>query len=309
MKRKIKIILVFLILILVSFPLWRAINFLEKVLENFFYSQIGKPYEEIIVVEIPKRPPLETDAKSAISVRVNPDGKERILASKNPDEIFPIASLTKLMTALIVFENPEVYDFSQTAIISQKAASQENVPIYGNLNGGEKRKIEELLDLMLIYSSNDAAWALAEIFPSTIEKDSVQNFVEKMNQKSEELNLKNTYFINPTGLEETSGEFNHSSVRDLVKLAKYIKENYPKIFEISLKKGPYLIENGIFNLILPENVKILGGKTGYTEVAGGCLLLVLQNENGSLFYNVILGAPNVKGRTEEMQKLINSFIK
>ena len=294
-------------LIGLSLPfLFFALNISKDCLENYFYAQISQPLEKIVFAEFP--PPkqkLDLQVKAAISARMDENGTEKIIFRKNIDQPFPIASLTKLMTAVIVLEN---YDLENGSItISEVAANQENVPNYGNLdkNVGEKFSTGQLLDLLLIYSSNDAAWALSEAIKT-------ENCVEKMNQKASQLGLENTHFANPTGLDPenlyyhppTQNYFNYSTAEDLIKLAQYILKNLPLIFEITLKKGPYPIENGFSDLILSENQKETGWKTGYTEEAGGCALLVLGDENKKII-NVILGAESPEARIKEMQKLID----
>jgi len=292
---------------LLSLPFWLGMNFLQENLEKFFYAQIGQPFKEMVFVQFPegaRKPKLELEAKSAISLKVN-GAKEKVIFQKNPEENLPIASLTKLMTAVVVLED-ENYDLENTWItISQTAANQKDVPIYGNLKAGEGFNLKQLLDLALIYSSNDSAFALSEVI-------GVENFVEKMNQKTGELELENTNFVNPTGLDPENlyyhlpnqEYFNYSTVKDLAKLSQYISESHPLIFEISLEKGLYLVRNGLSDLSLPESLILIGGKTGYTDEAGGCFLVVLQDENGSLFFNLILGTEKEK-RTGEMQKLID----
>jgi D-alanyl-D-alanine carboxypeptidase (penicillin-binding protein 5/6) len=277
------------------------INFSQIKLENLLAAQITKPLEEISFVkfERPKKPPLEIEAKSAISLRLNPKKKEkeRVLFSKNGNEILPIASLTKLMTALIVLENPESYPFEKEIKISKEAASKENVPEYGNLKPGEKKKIKELLELMLYFSSNDAAYALAE-------QIGVENFVAKMNEKAKEIGLKNTHFSNPTGLDpenlkwslENKEYFNYSTANEIISLGKYILENYPLIFEFSNRKN---------KIQLLENQNLVGMKTGYTDEAGGCIFLIFSNDNGDYFLNVILGAKSKEERFLQMQKLVD----
>ena len=283
-----------------------GVNIFQKNLENYFTSQISQPLQGLSFVKIPPpKPKLELRAKAAISVKIDNGGKEKVLFKKDDEQLLPIASLTKLMTALIVLEN-ENYDLKNTGItISKNAANQINVPNYGNLNPGEKLNIEQLLDLMLVYSSNDAAWALSELIGT-------ENFVKKMNQKAEELGLENTYFVNPTGLDPenfyyhppTRIYFNYSTARDLLELTRYILKNQPLIFEIALKKGPYPVENGFSDLILPKNQTAIGWKTGYTDEAGGCAILVLREEN-KIIINVILGTESQEARIREMQKLIN----
>jgi len=159
---------------------------------------------------------------------------------------------------------------------------------------------------MLIYSSNDAAWAFSEVIGPDY-------FVEEMNQKANDLGLTNTHFVNPTGLDPNDLHydpdpailhyFNYSSVKDLTKLAQYILKERPLIFELSRQKHLYLLQDGIFDLFLTQEV--VGGKTGYTDEAGGCILFVFKDGKGNLFLNVILGTPSFRARVEEMQKLID----
>ena len=294
---------------LVSLPLWWTVNIFQNNLENVFYANISQPLENMFFVEMPaknERPKLDLEVKSALSLKINKFGRKKVFFRKKTEDVLPIASLTKLMTALIVIEDPENYTFSKTVIISQRATNQENVPIYGNLEKGDSFTTENLLSLMLVYSSNDAAWALSEVIGNN-------NFVEKMNQKAQDLGLNNTYFVNPTGLEPQDLNYNsiiinhvnRSTAQDLLSLAQYILENHPLILSISLEQGPYAIQNGFSSLSLPNNVKVLGGKTGYTNEAGGCILLVLIDQKESIFVDILLAAPSPQQRIVELQKLIN----
>lgn len=291
--------IVFLLLILVI-PLWWGISFSKKKVENFFYAQISQPLESIESINIPlkqekKQPELKVE--SAISIRISKTGREKTLLTDNFKRAMPIASLTKLMTALIILENTSL---SEVITVSQAAALQDDVPIHGNLKGGEPLSVEQLLDLMLIYSSNDAAFAISEVIGE-------EEFVEKMNEKAKFLGLKDTYFTNSTGLDPKDSEEipNYSTVRELYTLSKYILENHPLIFDISLKKGPYPTTNGVSDLFLPYNQKLIGGKTGYTKKAGGCMLVVFENEKENYFINIILGTDSPIDRIQEMQRIIN----
>jgi D-alanyl-D-alanine carboxypeptidase (penicillin-binding protein 5/6) len=205
-------------------------------------------------------------------------------------------------------ENPKDYNFSKSITISEDAANQGNTSNYGNLDNyrGEKFTVEQLLDLMLIYSSNDAAWALAEVIGGP-------NFVKKMNQKADNLGLQNTHFVNPHGLDPkdidytpaTFKDFNYSTAKDLIKISQYILKEHPLIFEITKKEPIYSNENGIHDLFLPNKNEIIGGKTGYTKNAGGCILFIFKNKQGDVFINVILGTDSEEARIKEMQKLID----
>lgn len=285
---------------LTLFSFW-GISILQHGMEKYFYAQITQPFQNLVVVEladIPERSKPDLEVESAISLKIGKTGKQKIIFRKNSEKALPMASLTKLMTALIVIENN--YDLSESIIVSDNAAGQYNVPIYGNLKKGQSVTTEELLQLMLYYSSNDAAFALAEMI-------GLDSFIEKMNKKAEMLGLEDTYFINSTGLDPEDPDLipNYSTASDLIILSKYILNNYPFLFEISLENGPYSTENGILSLNVLDNQIIIGGKTGYTEKAGACMLLIFSDEKENYFINLILGAESPQKRIEEMQKLIN----
>lgn len=266
----------FFIAFFVSFFGVFVLNAFQQNLESAFYAQISQPFQQIYEVKIPEKPKLDLKVKAAILVKINETGRQKVLFEKNADQILPIASLTKLMTAVIILEHQENYGSSQ----------------------------EDLLNRMLIQSDNKVAQALAEVIGET-------KFVDLMNEKAKNLGLEKTNFVNPTGLDPedpenlkyssaTQDNFNHSTAKDLVKLTQYILKEQPLIFEISSQGS---IKNGIFDLFLIQ--EIIGGKTGYTDEAGGCILFVFKNEDGNFLINVILGAPSPSARIEEMQKLID----
>lgn len=347
MTKNIKLLLMVL---LINFAGWWFFNLLNLNLEEIFYwREIGQN-PEIFMAQINIEPKLEKilaqeeiktelqieiQAESAISVFINPKGEEKIIFEKNSALIRPIASLTKLMTALIAQKN---YKPDQSFYISQQAVNQEGDK--GNLKVGEKIYLRELLHSMLIESSNDAAWAIAEGEETPVEPASQSQqklngneyeietstepqkeeiaplaenylkFVELMNSEAEKLTMKNTYFANPTGL----GEFdNYSTAQDLVKLVRYIIENEPQIFFISRKQS-YEVLNayGNFHHFIAENTNkllyetsgIIGSKTGYTDEAGGCMILVLENEQGGYFINIILGTISAEERFVSMKKIM-----
>ena len=332
MSKKVKLFLVCLIL---SLFFWWGVNILEKGLEDFFYTRELEKQPSILQAQIssvafsknqPVRkeevPDLNISAKSAISVFVDSQGKESVLFQKNESEKLPIASLTKLMTALVALD---IYELSDKVKISKEAIEQEGEEV--GLKVGEILSVNELLHIMLIESSNDAAYALATRAPARGEDEPLgsaptraparggermreEGFVDLMNLEAEHnvgLNPETTHFINSTGLDprDASQETNYSTARDLAKLAKYLLQYKPEILKILSQK-----ENGTFhyhlentNELLGEIEGIIGGKTGYTKRAGGCLLLILKGPRKDTFLiNVILGS---KDRFEEMKQLIN----
>jgi D-alanyl-D-alanine carboxypeptidase (penicillin-binding protein 5/6) len=305
----------FIITFLISLPFWVGISAFQKTVENFFYSQTikGTPYLPLaanvsrISLNEPKVPaPAEPQisAKSAILVKITPlseanrQNNERIVFKKNEKEKMAIASLTKLMTGLIA---SEFYQPNLKTNISEKAISQPETT--GFLKTGERLKIKDLLYSALIESSNDAAFALAEIIEE-------QSFVDLMNLKTKDIGLQNTHFFNASGIDKGTFDTNYSTVEDLVKLTKYIWLNKPLILEIlSNKEYPLYLENGKLhhiiyntNALLGENPNIISGKTGYTPKAGGCLLLLFEEKKTKNYYTAIV--LNSQNKFEDMKKLI-----
>lgn len=232
----------------------------------------------------------EVNAESAISVESNFFSTDKIIFKKDSDKKLPIASLTKLMTAVIVLDN---YNLSDNIVVDKFADSQD--PMKLDVKLGDKMPVESFLEIMLIESSNKSAYALSEKIGET-------KFVGLMNEKAKELGLQDTSFADPTGLSPND----ISSADDLTKLAEYILKNYPKIGDISRKKELYVygfgnVENT--DELLGEIPEIVCSKTGFTDAAKGCLLLVTNNpKNNDYIISVILGADD---RFSEMEKIIN----
>jgi D-alanyl-D-alanine carboxypeptidase len=250
----------------------------QKKLEELFFDFINAPLKDIPKVEIKEREKPEIKADAVFSLLILNSGKEKVLFKKNENEILPIASLSKLVTAFVVFE--EIPD------ISEKIEFK-----------GKKVSFKELLEKMLYFSDNDIAEFFAEKFGK-------ENFIEKMENLVKRISLSNTHFSNPTGLDpenltfssSTKDSFNYSTAKEMAILAKYILKERPQIFELTNKDLKFDL--------LPGQ-KIIGSKTGYTKEAGGCLLLVISDEKGNYLINVIFGARDKDKRFEEMQKLIN----
>lgn len=303
----------FLISLILSLPFWWGINILAANLDDFFYyreltvnpkiltaqaSQLA--FEENIrnlkPVRQAKTPSLIVNSKATISLLVNSQGEERTLFNKAIDQPLPIASLTKLMTALVVLKN---YDLAQEIKISKEAVSQEEN--LGQLNVGEILSVEQLLYPLLMESSNDAAFALANDYDGMNKKA----FVALMNSEAQKLDLKNTHFINVTGLDpEDSTETNYSSAYDLTVLTQELLKTSLIRQILSTVKinlyGPELVNSNGFLGKIPG---VIGGKTGYTEKALGSFLLVLEApQDNQYLINVVLGADD---RFGEMEKLIN----
>jgi D-alanyl-D-alanine carboxypeptidase len=215
-----------------------------------------------------------------------------IYYSKNIDEKRYIASLTKLMTALVVLRQ---YDIDEEVEVKKDWYQEDFVGWSIELDKGDKISVEKLLKAMLISSYNDASYILAEHM-----EGGVEGFVEKMNSFSTKLGLENSEFNNPSGLDDNGG--NLSSVRDLFKLATIISkdETIMGILKQSYADLQWDIgEERIFttNALLGKN-GIVGGKTGYTEDAGECYLAITEDND----VIIILGSEE---RFDDAEKLLN----
>lgn len=236
-------------------------------------------------------------AKAAFFVETQ-SGK--VLYQKNENEKLPIASLNKIMTAILVMEN---FKLSDTFTVSERAASME--PDKMLLIAGEKLTTEELLYGIFLVSANDAAEVIAENltgrreeFNSSEESRSTQRaeFIALMNLKAKQLGMSNTYFLNPTGLEEDN-KSQYSTAFDVALMSRYAINKWSELLKISSKDYIYLpktethqdydMYSGI-NL-LTTYPGVLGFKTGFTPQAGLTLVTVARKGDKQVL-GVILGS-------------------
>ncbi|MEW5907651.1 MAG: serine hydrolase [Patescibacteria group bacterium] len=232
---------------------------------------------------------LNLKAKAVYVFDIN---KDEEIFEYNADSQLPLASLTKIMTALIALENIPADQYIE---ILQKAILEEGD---NGFSVGEKFKALDLIDAMLISSSNDAAAAIALSF-----KDN--KFLSLMNEKSKKIGLNQTIFLNPTGLDmskDIAGAY--GSAKDVAQLLKYTLENHPKLLKRT--SDPELIINShTFRNTdrLVENIPgIIASKTGFSDLAGGNLVVVADISLGHTLIFVVLGSTE-EGRFEDMEKL------
>lgn len=222
---------------------------------------------------------------------------QRVLASKKADERVEPASITKLMTAYVIYKEMEKGNVSEkdSVLISEKAYRMKGSRMF--IEVGKKVPLKRLMSGLIIQSGNDAAIALAEHVAGT-----EAAFVEKMNSAAEKLKLVNTHFVNATGW--PNGE-HYSTANDLAKLAQTVISKYPKHYELyKVKEYGY---NGIQqynrNKLLWLDPTVDGVKTGHTDSAGFCLV-ASANRNGMRLISVVLGAKNIKNRADASQQLL-----
>lgn len=233
-----------------------------------------------------------------------------ILAERNADAPRKIASITKVMTYLLVKEAIACGKITLDTEfpISEHAASTFGSSAY--LTAGEKLTVSDLLDAMMIISANDAASALAEGLCG-----SEDAFAKKMEEKARELGFSHIHFVNASGLpmDETEDE-NEATTKDLWRLAREVITRHPEILEYRNRRS--FIHN---NLEIGSTMKLYGVypgvdglKTGYTEFAGCCLLTSVnmkeasgRNEDDYRLIVVVMGTKNEAARTERTVELID----
>lgn len=242
---------------------------------------------------------LAKNAKSAILVETSTGN---ILYEKNKDEKLSVASLTKMMSQLLILEEIEKgnLNWDEKIKASANAAGYGGTQIY--LEPGEVMTARDLMKGISMASANDATVALAERIAGTEAK-----FVEMMNNKAKELGLKNTNFVNPTGLDEDN---HYSSSYDLAKIAIELMK-HEEIFKFSSLYEDYLRQDTQNKFWLVNTNKLVrlyegcdGLKTGFTDNAGYTMAVTAKRNNMRLIA-VVLGEEVSKIRNKETQELLD----
>lgn len=247
----------------------------------------------------------QISAKAALVYELS---EEKIIFARAPKEKLPVASLVKITTAIIALENMninDVYTVSNTAVLVGENSM--------GLTVGERLSLEELLYGLMLVSGNDAAEVIAENFPARLaaRQGGKEAFVRAMNDKARSLGLVDTYFINPTGLEEDQ-KSEYSTVYDLLVMTRHAL-GIPKFAEIVGTYEhiiPYTKDHKAFFLYNDTNLLtsypgVKGVKPGYTPKAGLCLVTYAEN-GGRKIIGVVLGS---ESRREEMRSLLDYSFK
>lgn len=240
---------------------------------------------------------LEVSAKSALVYDLT---TKEILYSKNPNTKLPMASLTKIMTAIVALENKKT---DNRYIVSKNDLIGENVM---GLEEGEILNLEELLYGLILNSGNDSAEVLANNF-----EGGRNAFINAMNKKASALGLKDTNFTNPTGLEGDGNQY--TTAHDLLVISKYAISRFPNMTKITstfdynipstATHKAYYLENETNLISSYPGVK--GIKNGYTPEAGLCLVTFLSYQ-GHEIIGILLNSSN---RREEMKELLDAALK
>lgn len=242
---------------------------------------------------------LASKATSAIMIEASTG---EVLFQKNADEKLPPASMTKMMSMLLIMEEIEKGNlkWDEEIITSERASSMGGSQIF--LETGEKMKVVDMLKGISIASGNDATVAMAERIAGSEEA-----FVKMMNQKAKELGLKNTNFSNATGLDISN---HYSSARDMSLIAKQLVK-HEKILEFTGTYEEYLRKDSDNPFWLVNTNKLVryysgvdGLKTGFTNEAGYCLTATAKRDNMRLI-TVVMNEPSPEVRSSETAKMLD----
>jgi D-alanyl-D-alanine carboxypeptidase (penicillin-binding protein 5/6) len=252
--------------------------------------------------QTPSPQPPDIAAKSYILIDMT---SQQVLAERDADAPHDPASLTKLMTAYVVFTalHDRKITLDQRMAVSVRAWDERKADSSLMFIDPKMRPtVDELLKGMIVQSGNDASVALAEGVSGSVEA-----FVALMNRQAQDWGLKNTAFKNVTGLTEVG---HRSSARDMAVIAQHIIRDDPEFFPY------YAMRDFTFNRIRQDNRNLLlrrdptvdGMKTGFTDAAGYCLVATAQRDfpNGKRrLLSVVMGADSIQARANESQKLLN----
>jgi serine-type D-Ala-D-Ala carboxypeptidase (penicillin-binding protein 5/6) len=273
--------------------------FYNQKLSEPLTSPLVGPTEASVNQWVPKVLAVSTTAgpqitgKSAFFIEANSGD---VLYAKDHEEKLPIASLTKVMTALIAVERKTS---DAKYLVSREASEMEPDKMF--LIAGESLSLKELLYGLFLLSANDAAEVIAQGTTTSRE-----DFLNLMNEKAKELGMKNTKFVNPTGLDEDSGS-SYSTAYDLAILTRYFIKNYPWITEISA--APYVEiqatqthrDYQLYNAInlITTYPGVVGFKIGYTPEAGFTIITLAKKGNRQII-GVLLNSDNRRDETKQL---------
>lgn len=239
---------------------------------------------------------LAPDVKSAILMEASTG---TVLYEQNADEHLPIASVTKIMTMLLIMERVS----GGTLSLDEMVTVSENAQSYGGstmfLEAGEQLSVYDMMKGIAVASANDGCVAMAEHIAG-----SEASFVEMMNKRAAELSMENTVFLNTNGL-DADGQY--STARDVAIMSRELIKHekvfeFTKIWTDSLRDGKFALANT--NRLIRFYNGATGLKTGSTSKAGCCLSATAERDGMSLIA-VVLGAPDTKTRFSTATALLN----
>ena len=244
---------------------------------------------------------LDVPVKSAVLMDV---ATGTVLYEKNAHEALAPASVTKVMTMLLIMEaiDSGTLGYGDTVTASEAAARKGGSQVY--LKVGEQMSVEEMLKSIAVSSANDCACAMAEHLSGSEEA-----FVERMNQKAKELSMEDTHFVNCTGLDDSPEAKNHkTSAYDVALMSRELLGKHPDIRKFTtiwmdtIRNGTFGLSNT--NKLVRFYPGATGLKTGFTSSAGYCLSASAQRENLELIA-VTMGAESSKIRNAACKAMLD----
>lgn len=255
-------------------------------------------------VQLVRAAQVETESPSVILMEVTTG---TVLAEKNAQEQRSPASITKIMTLLLIFEELEkgTLHLEDEVITSAHAKSMGGSQVY--LEEGEKQTVETMIKCIVVASGNDASVAMAEHIAG-----SEDGFVDKMNQKAKELGMNDTHFEDCCGL--TDSDSHYTTAEDVARMSRELITKYPQILKYSsiwMENITHVTAQGTKEFCLTNTNKLIrsldgcvGLKTGSTSKARFCVSAVAKRENLTLLA-VVMGAPDSKIRNRDAASLLN----
>ncbi|HBH71280.1 MAG: Penicillin-binding protein dacF [Parcubacteria group bacterium GW2011_GWC1_42_11] len=250
--------------------------------------------------------PFETISLEAHAAYVIELKTGTVLYAKNENQRLPLASITKLMTTLIAREN-----LSKDLVAT---ITKDDLSVMGDsgLHPGERWSLGDILNVMLLVSSNDAAHAVSGLLGQGDDTDAKRAvFIQKMNEKAGLLNLEQMEFFNESGLDVSDSQNGgYGSARNVAILFAELWRKYPETVEITAHKDARIYSQDNIAHILPNTNEIVGSipgliasKTGFTDMSGGNLTVIFDRGIGDPVLIVVLGS-GYKGRFDDVQKLV-----
>ena len=275
-------------------------------------ANIKEPFPEVNIL-----------AKSAYILDIE---NQKVIYAKNEKEPLPLASLAKVMTALVALEKIDSYEKIK---ITSDSIRQEGD---SGLKNEEKWRLKDLIDFSLVTSSNDGIYAVASAIESVRHsstatetageqenepsaESSREKFIDLMNKKAKDILLNQTFYLNETGLDSPDNvSGGYGSAEDMAKLFAYIIKNNPEVLEataydeiklVSIDEIDHNAKNT--NEITGEIPSLIASKTGYTDISGGNLIVAFDLGLMRPIIISVLGS-TIEGRFEDMKKLIEETV-
>lgn len=279
--------LIFIVFFLAATAVFYAISIQREIANGIIIEQKISEYQESIK-------PFLGLALNAKSFAIYDMDKEEFVYKNNAEVKMPLASLAKVMSAIIIMENvPADHVFTMSAESLSEAGDNK-------LLVDEKWKRDDLLAFTLVESSNDAVLEMAKEAGAIMDPsapDPVAVFVNAMNEKAKELKLTNFEFSNPSGLDLSTGKNGgYGNARNMAKLFTYAVKTYPALFAPTSKSAPvfssldaeHTAKNT--NPIVNDIPGLIASKTGFTNIAGGNLVVAFNDPNGRKLVAVVMGS-------------------